>query len=83
MVSASLSGLRSAALAASSPVLIFQRSQPFRIAHFHPAVLRFPGYYSVWSVTPNSLTSFTDRPDSICFYTAPMIFSSVNFVFFI
>src|SRR6185312_12089171 len=39
--------------------------------------------YSVWSVTPISLaSSFTGRPDSICF-TAPMIFSSLCFAFFI
>ena len=39
--------------------------------------------YSVWSVTPISrATSLTDRPASICF-TAPMIFSSLYFAFFI
>src|SRR6185312_15419464 len=39
--------------------------------------------YSVWSVTPISLaSSFTGRPASICF-TAPMIFSSLCFAFFI
>src|SRR5947209_7836263 len=82
VVSASLSRLRSATKPLSRR---FSSSSAFRrLASLTSMPPNFDfQLYRVWSVTPMSrATSFTDRPPSICF-TAPMIFSSLCFVFFI